>query len=131
MGHRLCGRIDFGRSKKELLFKKLVEKPANGPNMSDRRPSTKRVSRCGTDIGGAPTAAWPYTLAWCWSVISALVECKFCPELGDLLTSVTSELPEDCTWSSAPPSAPIASNRALVVSSRRFSRSLTVTPQRP
>ena len=31
----------------------------------------KRVSRCGTDIGGAPTLALPYTLARCWPASSA------------------------------------------------------------
>ena len=40
-----------------------LDTPAKGPNSNDRSPLMKRVSRCGTDIGGAPTLALPYTLA--------------------------------------------------------------------
>ena len=43
---------------------------ANGPNSSDVSPSTTRVSRCGTDIGGAPTEACEYTFAW-WRATTA------------------------------------------------------------
>ncbi|MNU05442.1 hypothetical protein D3C72_2502520 [compost metagenome] len=58
IGPMLFGRIDSGRSRKEPCLRNLVEKPAKGPNSSDLPPSTTRVSRCGTDIGGEPMSAW-------------------------------------------------------------------------
>ncbi|MNL64127.1 hypothetical protein D3C87_1883150 [compost metagenome] len=64
IGPMLPARTDSGRSMKEPCLRNLVVKPAYGPNSKDFLPSTTRVSRCGTDIGGEPTAAWLYTLAW-------------------------------------------------------------------
>src|SRR5699024_4460259 len=125
------GRMDLGRSRMEPVFRKLVENPAYGPNMSDRRPSTNLVSRCGTDIGGAPTAAWPYTLAWCCSMTSGLVERKNCPDMGNPLKPFASGMPEDWRSSRAPPPAPMNTNRALVVNLRLLIRSLTVMFQLP
>ncbi|MCY1426634.1 hypothetical protein D9M71_424570 [compost metagenome] len=50
-------------SSSEPFFRNLVENVANGPNSNTSLPSITRVSRCGTDIGGAPTEALPYSLA--------------------------------------------------------------------
>ncbi|MMZ71680.1 hypothetical protein D1872_352020 [compost metagenome] len=47
------------RSSNEPCLRNLVEKVANGPNRIRRLPSSTRVSRCGTDMGGAPVAAMP------------------------------------------------------------------------
>ena len=47
------------RSVQEPFLRNLVLKPAYGPNMRLALSSTMRVSRCGTDIGGEPTAALP------------------------------------------------------------------------
>jgi hypothetical protein len=59
IGPMLCGRIENGRSNQVLVFRNFGVKPANGPNSNAVSPLTTRVSRCGTDIGGAPTAALP------------------------------------------------------------------------
>ncbi len=58
IGPRLPARTDLGRSSNEPCLRNLVVNPAYGPNSSDFLPSTTRVSKCGTDIGGEPTAAW-------------------------------------------------------------------------
>ncbi|MNN41794.1 hypothetical protein D3C81_1559340 [compost metagenome] len=58
IGPMLPMRTDSGRSISEPCLRNLVVKPAYGPNSSEVLPSTTRVSRCGTDMGGAPTAAW-------------------------------------------------------------------------
>ncbi|MNI70933.1 hypothetical protein D3C73_1267740 [compost metagenome] len=60
---RLLGFTDVIRSNIEPNFRNLGEKPANGPKNSSSFLSMTRVSRCGTDMGGAPSAAFPYTLA--------------------------------------------------------------------
>jgi hypothetical protein len=57
-GTRFANLNDIGRSNIEPCFRNFGFRPANGPNRSDVLPSITRVSRCGTDIGGAPTAAW-------------------------------------------------------------------------
>ena len=57
-------------------------KVANGPNSSDAWPSTTRVSRCGTDIGGAPTDACEYTLALCWATSAGSLVLRNCPPIG-------------------------------------------------
>ena len=59
----LFGLTERIKSKFDPVFKNLGEKPANGPNNRERSPFTNRVSKCGTDIGGAPTSALPYTFA--------------------------------------------------------------------
>src|SRR5690606_2308047 len=59
----LFGLTDVIKSNMEPVFKNLGEKPANGPKSNDFLLSINLVSRCGTDIGGAPTAAFPYTFA--------------------------------------------------------------------
>src|SRR5690606_35246175 len=59
----LCGLIDVTRSNIEPVLRNFGEKPANGPNSNDFLLLIYLVSRCGTDIGGAPTLAFPYTLA--------------------------------------------------------------------
>ena len=57
MAFRLFALTDFAKSNLDPAFKNLVVKPANGPKSRAGRPLMVRVSKCGTDIGGAPTAA--------------------------------------------------------------------------
>src|SRR5690554_7239604 len=59
IGRRLVGRTEPNRSNTEPCFRKRVVKPANGPNSSAGSPLMIRVSRCGTDMGGAPIGALP------------------------------------------------------------------------
>ncbi|MCY1175640.1 hypothetical protein D9M73_158840 [compost metagenome] len=59
IGHTLWVVVVVSRSRYEPSFRNLVLKVANGPNRITRLPSSTRVSRCGTDIGGAPTEALP------------------------------------------------------------------------
>lgn len=73
-GIMLFHLTDKGRSKKDPCFKNLVEKPAKGPNNKAVLPSIKRVSKCGTDIGGEPTLAFPYTFASCLAITSGLLQ---------------------------------------------------------
>ncbi len=47
-----------------------MSSPRTDPNSSQDLPLITRVSRCGTDIGGAPNGGSPYTLAW-WPAVSA------------------------------------------------------------
>src|SRR5690606_5704204 len=54
----LLGFTEHIKSIFEPDFKNFGEKPANGPNSNDFLLSINLVSRCGTDIGGAPTAAF-------------------------------------------------------------------------
>ena len=56
---RLLALTDFIKSSLEPCFKNLVVKPAKGPNNKARWPLMMRVSKCGTDMGGAPMAALP------------------------------------------------------------------------
>ena len=58
-------------------------KVANGPNSSEVSPSTTRVSRCGTDIGGAPTAACEYTFALCCATRVGFEVISHCPPIGN------------------------------------------------
>ncbi|MNG38104.1 hypothetical protein D3C84_1256650 [compost metagenome] len=60
---RLFGFTEVTKSNIEPVFKNFGEKPAKGPNSNDFLLSINLVSRCGTDIGGAPSLALPYTLA--------------------------------------------------------------------
>ncbi|MNV73001.1 hypothetical protein D3C71_1661240 [compost metagenome] len=69
-------------SSSEPCLRYLVEKVANGPNSSTCLPSIIRVSRCGTDIGGAPTEALPYSLAWWRATRSGLSVIRNWPPTG-------------------------------------------------
>ena len=66
------GLTDNGRSVTLPCLRNFGDQPANGPNSSHDRPLITRVSRCGTDIGGAPSGGRPYTLAWCAAASSGL-----------------------------------------------------------
>ncbi|MNO09999.1 hypothetical protein D3C81_2335840 [compost metagenome] len=55
----MCVVVVVSRSRYEPSFRNLVLKVANGPNRITRLPSSTRVSRCGTDMGGAPVEAMP------------------------------------------------------------------------
>ena len=57
MLNRFDGRTWATMSQRDPVFRNLGLNVANGPNSSEVSPSTTRVSRCGTDIGGAPTDA--------------------------------------------------------------------------
>ncbi len=59
MGSRLPGLIEAGRSVILPLLRNFGDHPAYGPNSRPGLWLMTRVSRCGTDIGGAPTAACP------------------------------------------------------------------------
>src|SRR5699024_11724124 len=61
MDGRLPGRRDLNRSRKEPDFRNFGVQPAYGPKSSPFLPSITRVSRCGTDIGGAPTRSEEHT----------------------------------------------------------------------
>ena len=54
---RLCGRTCVTMSSIPPCLRNFGLNVANGPNSRLVSPSTTRVSRCGTDIGGAPTGA--------------------------------------------------------------------------
>ncbi|MCY1528983.1 hypothetical protein D9M68_641070 [compost metagenome] len=69
-------------SSSEPCFRNLVEKVAKGPNSSTFWPSITRVSRCGTDMGGEPTDALPYSLAWCRATTSGLRVTRNWPPTG-------------------------------------------------
>src|SRR5699024_11438625 len=72
----LFGLTELIKSIFDPVFKNFGENPAKGPNNNVSFPSITRVSKCGTDIGVAPTAALPYTLAW-WSFsLSGLLDRK-------------------------------------------------------
>ena len=70
IGPRLCGRTCVTMSSIDPFLRNFGLNVANGPNSSDVSPSTTRVSRCGTDIGGAPTDACEYTFALCCATIA-------------------------------------------------------------
>src|SRR5690606_11258338 len=93
----LCGLTEVIKSNMEPDFKNFGEKPANGPNKSDFLLSINRVSRCGTDIGGAPTLALPYTLAWCCSTISGLLHTMKMPLTGNPPIRFPSGIPDFCS----------------------------------
>src|SRR5699024_10998565 len=59
----LFGLTEVTKSNIEPVSRNFGEKPAYGPNKSDFLLSIYLVSKCGTDIGGAPTFALPYTFA--------------------------------------------------------------------
>src|SRR5699024_11467665 len=64
----LLGLTDLNKSKFEPYFKNLGPILANGPNNNVFWPLMKRVSKCGTVIGGVPGGSLPYTLAPCSSI---------------------------------------------------------------
>src|SRR5690625_1421037 len=78
----LFGFTDLIKSKLEPFFRNLGEKPAKGPKNNASFPSINRVSKCGTDIGGAPTAALPYTFAICSLTTSGFLQTKNKPLTG-------------------------------------------------
>ena len=83
IGHRLLGRTWATMSNIEPFLRNLGLNVANGPNRSEVSPSTTRVSRCGTDIGGAPTEACEYTFALCWATSAGLLVLSHCPPIGN------------------------------------------------
>ena len=102
----LSGRIERNMSVREPCFKYLVEKPAYGPKSRCRCPSMIRVSRCGTDIGGAPNAALPYTLA-SWRFVTRGLSARIqMPLTGNPAYPSPSGIPDFWSNGSAPPPAP-------------------------
>src|SRR5699024_11004978 len=92
----LFGSTDSNMSIFEPVFQNVDENPANGPNNNVFLLSIYRVSRCGTDIGGAPTAALPYTLASCCSTTSGLLHTKNSPLTGKPPICLLSGIPVFC-----------------------------------
>src|SRR5699024_3966772 len=90
-----------------------------------------RVSKCGTDIGGAPTEALPYTLALCCSVTSGLLHTKNTPLTGKPPTVLLSGIPVFCNNRYAPPPAPIKTNLAVLYSILPFAKVRTFTYHAP
>src|SRR5699024_9278215 len=131
MGSRLPARTLEGRSRKLPLLRNLGVQPANGPNSRPFFPLITRVSRCGTDIGGAPTDAWLYTLAWCSSTSSSLVHRSHCPPTGNPPIPLISGIPDFCSRCRAPPPAPTNTNLASTVRSSPVCRLDTVSRQEP
>src|SRR5690349_6758408 len=70
IGPRLPHRTWPTMSNHEPVLRNFGLNVANGPNSRDASPSTMRVSRCGTDMGGAPTDACEYTFAWCCATMA-------------------------------------------------------------
>src|SRR5690554_2412120 len=115
IGNRLLKRADFIKSSLEPAFKNLVVKPANGPNNNAGLPLMIRVSKWGTDMGGAPIAALPYTLAWCCLTIDSSLQTSHCPETGKPPYPMLSGMPDFCSNGKAPPPAPKKTKPALML----------------
>ena len=64
-------------------------------------------------MGGAPTAACEYTLAWCWATMSGLEVLRNCPPIGKTPYPLISAIPALCSSLMAHPPAPTKTNRAL------------------
>ena len=60
MGTILFNLIDRGKSKKDPCFNNFALNPANGPNKSNFLLLMTRKSRCGIDMGGAPSITCVY-----------------------------------------------------------------------
>src|SRR5699024_9984861 len=103
----LFGLTELIKSIFDPVFKNYGEHPAKGPNNNVSFPSITRESKCGTDIGGAPTAALPYTLAWWSFTISELSQAKNTPLTGKPPNCLLSGIPVFCKSGNAPPPAPI------------------------
>src|SRR5574340_113779 len=128
---RLFGFTERGRSVSLPCLRNLGEKPAYGPYSNPVRPPMTRVSRCGTDIGGAPTAALPYTLARCWSMSSRLVHRRNSPLTGKPPKPLISSMADFCSRCRAPPPAPTKTNLALTDLLAPVRRLTTCTVQLP
>jgi hypothetical protein len=81
---------------------------------------------CGTDIGGAPTAALPYTLAWCCSITSLLVQRNHWPLTGNPPYPSISGIPDFSNKGSEPPPAPINTKSDVIFLFSSVDRSLTL-----
>ncbi|SKV40414.1 Uncharacterised protein [Mycobacteroides abscessus subsp. abscessus] len=103
---RLCQRTVLKKSVHRPCLSSLVLNVAYGPNITYGRPSTMRLSRCGTDIGGAPTGACPYTLVVCASATAALAERRNAAPTGRTAYPRTSARCARCRSRSACPPAP-------------------------
>merc|ERR1719443_1916561 len=91
---RLCGRKEQNQSRSDPVLRKRGEKPAYGPKRTISLPPMMRESKCGTDMGGAPTAASPYTLALCSLAMSFFWHTKNCPEMGKAPKPFASGMPD-------------------------------------
>src|ERR1700761_3485320 len=109
-GSRFSGSIEPNRSRYDPCFRNFVEKPAYGPKRMDTFPSTWRVSRCGTDIGGDPTEAFPYTFALCREDTFASSQRSQIPLTGNPAYPLPSGIPDFCNKGSDPPPAPMKTN---------------------
>src|SRR5262244_858454 len=71
-----------------------------------------RVSRCGTDIGGDPTAALPYTLALWREETWGSSQRSHSPLTGNPAYPRPSGIPDFCNRGSDPPPPPMKTNLA-------------------
>ena len=89
--------------------------PAYGPKSKAFLPSMIRVSRCGTDIGGAQRAAFPYTFAACCSMMEGLLQISRCPLTGKPPNHFHSTICDFWRSGSAHPHAPMKTNGVVIV----------------
>src|SRR5699024_12134870 len=106
------GLTDSSRSVQRPVLRNFGDQPAYGPNISERSPATKRVSRWGTLIGGAPTAALPYPFASWRAMTSGSVQRSHWPEIGKPPKPRLSSIPDFCRRGSAQPPAPTQTDDA-------------------
>ena len=125
------GFTENGRSVTLPCLRNFGDQPANGPNNRYDRPLITRVSRCGTDIGGAPSGGAPYTLAWCAAARTGLPVRNHCPPTGKPPNPLASSMPDFCSSGSAPPPAPTKTNFALSLRLCLVRRLVTFSVQLP
>ena len=106
----LSGLMDKGKSEYEPFLRKRVENPAKGPKSNCFSPLIIRESIWGTDMGGAPTLALPYTLASCLAITSGLVHLSHWPLTGKPPYPFPSGILAFSNKGKEPPPAPIKIN---------------------
>ena len=109
---RLLGVTESGRSVTLPCLRNLGDHPANGPNNSHDLLLTIRVSKWAADIGGAPGAGTPYTLARCAAGSTGLPVRRNRPPTGKPPKPLASLMPDFCSSGSASPPAPTKTNLA-------------------
>lgn len=107
-------RIDNGKSSNDHDLRNLVVKPAYGPNNNFFFPCIIRVSKCGTDIGGAHNAAFPYTFASCCAIISGFSHTNHWPLTGNQPYCFASAIPAFCNNGNAHHPAPTKTKSACI-----------------
>lgn len=116
MVFRLCFFMDANKSRLEPVFKNLGENPAKGPKSSSGFPFMMRLSKWGIDMGGAPTAGFPYTLVWCWLIMFGLLHFRKRPLIGKPAMFLPAGMPDFCSKVKALPPAAMKTNLLFLVS---------------